>query len=98
MANDAQQNKNEDKDRSFLYRLTLLAAVIQPLTTVPQVIKIYSTHNIGGLSLFTWVSYAVIGLVFLAYGIKYRLWPIALTQIIWFCLQMSIVVGILLYR
>jgi len=91
------QISKRDKDRSFLYRLTLIAAVVQPLTTIPQVYKVYTTHDVAGLSLFTWLSYALIGLVFLAYGIRYRLLPIALTQIIWFCLQMSIVVGILLY-
>jgi uncharacterized protein with PQ loop repeat len=87
-----------DKDRSFLYRLTLIAAVVQPLTTIPQVYKIYSTHDVSGLSLFTWLGYALVGLVFLAYGIKYRLKPIYLTQIIWFSLQMSIAIGILVYR
>jgi len=87
-----------DKDRSFLYRLTLVAAVAQPLITIPQVVVVYATHDVSGLSLFTWLGYALIGLVFLAYGVRYRLKPIALTQIIWFVLQMSIVVGILLYR
>jgi len=87
-----------DKDKSFLYRLTLVAAIVQPLTTIPQVYKVYSTHNVAGLSLFTWLGYALVGLVFLAYGIKYKLKPIYLTQIIWFSLQMSIVIGILIYR
>lgn len=86
------------RDTSLLYRLTLLAAVVQPLTTIPQVFQVYATQNVEGLSLFTWLGYALIGLVFLAYGIKYRLKPIALTQVIWFTLQMSIVVGILVYR
>lgn len=85
------------KDTSLLYRLTLLAAVVQPLTTIPQVFKVYATQNVEGLSLVTWLGYALVGLVFLAYGIKYRLKPIALTQIIWFTLQMSIVAGILVY-
>ena len=96
--NKQQISNNVDKDRSFLYRLTLIAAVVQPLTTIPQVIKVYTTHNVGGLSLFTWLGYALVGLIFLAYGVRYKLKPIALTQIIWFSLQMSIVVGILLYR
>jgi uncharacterized protein with PQ loop repeat len=73
-------------------------AVAQPLTTIPQVIKVYTSHNVSGLSLFTWLGYALIGLVFLAYGLKYKLKPIALTQIIWFTLQMSIVIVILIYR
>ncbi len=92
------QTRKIDRDRSFLYRLTLIAAVVQPLTTIPQVYKLYTTHDVSSLSLFTWLGYALIGLIFLVYGIKYRLMPIAITQVIWFCLQMSIVVGILIYR
>ena len=97
MTKQKSSNQN-NKDRSYLYRLTLVAAMVQPLTTIPQVIKVYTTHNVAGLSLFTWLGYALVGLVFLAYGLRYKLLPIALTQVIWFSFQMSIVVGILLYR
>jgi len=98
MPSEQAETSKAAKDRSFLYRLTLVAAVAQPLITIPQVVVVYATHDVSGLSLFTWLGYALIGLVFLAYGVRYRLKPIALTQIIWFVLQMSIVVGILLYR
>jgi len=91
------QKQPQTQDTSFLYRLTLIASVVQPLTTIPQVIKVYSSHDVSGLSLFTWLGYALIGLVFLAYGLKYNLKPIIITQIIWFILQMSIVIGILVY-
>ncbi len=89
-------NKTQ-KQSGTLYRLTLVAAVVQPLMTVPQVVQLYATHDASGLSLITWLGYAIIGLVFLAYGIKYRLVPIATTQVIWFVLQISIVVGILIW-
>ncbi len=91
------KKQKPSKDSSFLYRLTLVAAVVQPLTTIPQVVQLYVTQDASGLSLFTWLGYALVGLVFLAYGIKYKLVPIALTQILWFTLQMSIVIGILIY-
>lgn len=90
-------NEKKVHDKSFLYRLTLVASVAQPLTTVPQVVKIYQSQDATGLSLFTWLGYALIGLVFLAYGLKYRLVPIILTQTIWFSLQMAVVAGILIY-
>ena len=98
MGNDKDQKQNVGRDRSFLYRVTLVASVVQPLMTVPQVVMIYRTHDVSGVSLFTWVGYALIGLVFFAYGIKYKLVPIYLTQIIWFVLQLSVVAGILIYR
>ena len=91
-------DSKEEIEKGFLYRLTLVAAVVQPLTTIPQVVQLYSSQDASSLSLYTWLGYALVGLVFLAYGLKYRLVPIALTQILWFTLQMSIVIGILIYR
>jgi uncharacterized protein with PQ loop repeat len=90
--------KKIQKQSGTLYRLTLVAAVVQPLMTVPQVVQLYTTHDASGLSLATWLGYAIIGLVFMAYGIKYRLVPIATTQVIWFVLQISIVIGILMWQ
>lgn len=90
--------KKLELKKTDIYKLTLVAAFVQPLMTVPQVVQLYKTQNSSGLSLLTWLGYAVVGLVFLAYGIAYKLKPIAITQVLWFSLQMSIVVGILLFR
>ncbi len=93
------KNKTQKiKDTSLLYRLTLVAAVMQPLMTIPQAIQLYTTHDAAGLSLLTWLGYSIIGLVFFAYGIKYHLLPIVLAQSFWFVLQMSIVVGVLIWQ
>ena len=85
-------------DKSFLYRLTLIAAVAQPLATIPQAYQLYTTHDASGLSLATWIGYTFFGSIFLAYGLKYQLLPIILAQSFWLVLQLSIVTGILLFR
>lgn len=86
------------KDTSVLYRMTLVAAVVQPLMTLPQAIQLYTTHDAHGLSLFTWLGYTIVGLVFLTYSYKYRLVPIMIQQTLWFVLQSSVVVGILIWQ
>lgn len=78
-------------------RIALIAGVFQPLMTIPQVWKVYTTHSVAGLSIITWVGYCVLGLAFLAYGLAHHLKPVWITQILWFTLQMSVVVGILIY-
>ncbi|PID32249.1 hypothetical protein CR970_01530 [Candidatus Saccharibacteria bacterium] len=83
---------------SFIDRVVYIAAIIQPLTTLPQVYSIYSTRVVAGISLLTWVLYLLVGMVFLVYGIKHMLRPIILNQVLWSCLQISVIVGILLYR
>ena len=74
------------------------AAVIHPLTATPQVYAIYATQDVSGVSLWTWLGFMLLGLVFLAYGIAHRLAPFILTQILWFIIDFLIVAGILLYR
>lgn len=86
------------KDTSVLYRMTLVAAVAQPLMTLPQAIQLYTTQDAHGLSLFTWLGYTIVGLVFLTYSYKYRLVPIMIQQTLWFVLQSSVVVGILIWQ
>lgn len=75
-----------------------IAAVIHPLTALPQVYDIYTSHNVAGISLWTWIGFVVIGFVFLAYGITHRLKPIVLTQVLWFIVDLTVITGILLYR
>jgi len=78
-------------------QLAVFAGILQPMMTIPQVIQIYGTKSATGVSLVTWIGYAVLGLVFLIYGIVHRLKPIWITQILWFTLQMSVVMGVLIY-
>lgn len=94
------KTKPEDtvSDTSVLYRLTLVAAVVQPLMTVPQAVQVFTTHDVHSLSLITWLGYTIVGLVFLAYSVKYRLIPIIIQQSLWFILQSSVVVGIIIWQ
>jgi MtN3 and saliva related transmembrane protein len=74
-----------------------VAAVIHPLTATPQVIKIYQTQSAEGVSLMTWVLFMALGVVFLAYGIVHRIKPFIVTQVLWFIIDLLIVIGIFLY-
>ncbi|MCA9335222.1 hypothetical protein KC953_03705 [Candidatus Saccharibacteria bacterium] len=85
------------KESGVLYRMTLVAAVLQPLMTVPQAVQLYSTQDAQGLSLLTWLGYTMFGLIFLAYSIQFRLKPIILQQSLWFVLQSSVVIGIVIW-
>lgn len=75
-----------------------VAAVIHPLTATPQVYAIYTTHDVSGVSLWTWLGFMLLGLVFLAYGIIHDLKPILITQTLWFVVDILVVIGILLYQ
>lgn len=78
--------------------LVNIAAVVHPLTALPQLMTIYSSHVVTGISLWTWIGFLLIGLVFLAYGIVHRIKPIIVTQVLWFIVDLLVIVGIILYQ
>jgi len=78
--------------------LVNVAAVVHPLTALPQLITIYSSHIVTGISLWTWVGFLLIGLVFLVYGIVHHIKPIILTQVLWFVVDLLVITGIVLYQ
>ena len=79
-------------------RLMACAAVVHPLTATPQVYKIYTTHNVAGISLWTWLGFMTLGLIFLSYGIAHRIRPYITTQVLWFVVDFLVVIGIIIYK
>ena len=75
----------------------LVAGILQPFITLPQIITIFSSQSAKDVSLLTWVGYLIFGIIFLVYGIVFNLKPIWVGQIIWVTMQTIIVIGILLY-
>lgn len=78
-------------------RLMMVAAVVHPLTTIPQVVKIYATHQAQSLSIATWFMYCIIGAIFLAYAVVHKIRPLIFNQVIWFIMDGLVLTGILLY-
>lgn len=87
------QKENQTK----VDHLMLVASAISPMTMLPQVIQVYSTKNVDGLSLVTWLAGATLGLIFLAYGISHRLKLYVFMQILWQIVDVLLIVGIIIY-
>lgn len=82
---------------STIDHLMSAAAIVHPLTALPQVYKIYSTQDVAGVSIWTWLGFMALGIIFLAYGIAHRIKPFIITQVLWFTIDLLIVVGVLVF-
>lgn len=89
---------SNDIHKRRVERFALFAGIIQPLITLPQIVTIYGSRSANDVSLLTWLGYLLFGIIFLMYGIVFRLKPIWVGQIIWVTMQSVTVVGILLYK
>lgn len=78
-----------------LEKLVLFVAIVEPFSTIPQIIQIYFAHN-NGSSLFTWGMYLLASAIWLVYGIKMRNLPIILTDILWVTVEAIVVIGLMI--
>lgn len=85
------------KTKKKVEQIALVAGIVQPIITLPQIIAIYSHQSAKDVSLITWIGYLVFGVIFLLYGLYFNLRPIWAGQIIWVTMQAVTVVGILMY-
>lgn len=77
--------------------LCMYMAVIMPLTTIPQIVQLYTTKDATGLSLLMWVLYTIGILPFLAYGILHKVKQLIVLEILWLIVQAVIIIGIIMY-
>lgn len=86
------------KDKKLIDKSMGVAAIIHPMTAIPQVYHIYSTGDVSGVSLWTWLGFMMLGLIFLLYGLIHKIKPFIVTRVLWFIVDFLVVIGILIYR
>jgi uncharacterized protein with PQ loop repeat len=80
--------------QTALERLLRFAAVGTMLMTVPQVWTIWTTADVSGVSLVSWVAYLLSSAAWLAYGIRKRDATICFANAGWVAMDLAIIVGI----
>lgn len=82
---------------TFIDKAMLVVAIVHPLSALPQVFDIYSNQSAENVSLVTWVSFMLIGIIYTIYAVIHRLKPMIISQILWYAVDLSIIIGILMY-
>lgn len=78
-------------------RLTLIAAILEPLFTLPQVVKVFRFHDASSVSVLTWLGFDLLSLVWLWYGVIHRERVILVYQGLFFLFQSLVVIGGIMY-
>lgn len=82
---------------ALLDKLLMIVAIVSPLMSLPQAYNLYSSQSAGSLSLLSWSSWALFNIPWIIYGFVHKQKPIITMYILWFLMNMSIVIGIILY-
>ncbi len=73
-------------------------AILAPFATLPQIIDIYTTHKVTGLSITTWFLFVISPLIWFSYGLLHKDKFILINNFLWAILSSIVFLGILLYR
>lgn len=85
--------KKKDTFDYLLYFFT----VGTPMFELPQAYAIYSTQSAANVSLWTWGFFMTADIMWLVYAARNKLRPLLVMYSLFFIVESSIVVGILLY-
>ena len=88
---------SSNKWKSFVDKSVYLIAIVSPIMTLPQLIKIWTEKSSQGLSIMTWGTYLIASSIWMVYGIIHKEKPIVFTNVLWIVLQTIIVIGVLMY-
>ena len=83
------------KDKGLLEKVVLVIAIIEPLSTIPQIVDIYARQDAHGVSLLSWLLFMAASVTWLAYGIKIKNVPLIASSVVWVTTEVTLIIGIL---
>ena len=82
---------------NFMDKTIYFVGIIGPLATIPQALKIWVDRGAAGLYLYSWIIFVLVNIAWLFYGILHREKPIVVTYLGWLLVNISVVIGIIIY-
>ena len=87
-----------DRLTYLLDKVMFGVAIVMPIVLLPQVIQLYVSKDAAGLSFVTWSFGCVINFLWSFYGYVHKEKPLCVASAMSGLLNLSIALGILLYR
>jgi uncharacterized protein with PQ loop repeat len=81
-----------------LERILGAVSILTMLSTIPQVLAVWTEPGASGVSLVSWVAYLVGACLWFIHGLQKRDKSIYLACVGWILLDAGVVVGVLLHR
>jgi len=91
------RKQNAKVNSGYIGKLVLVAAIVEPLMTIPQIYQIWSNKQAQGVSLLSWSFYLIAAVIWLFYGIKVKDKAVVIASILWVLVECLVVVGIIVY-
>jgi uncharacterized protein with PQ loop repeat len=81
----------------LLDRILLVVAIVGPMAMIPQLWQIYFYRDATGVSVFSFLMFAIFNVFWIGYGMAHKERPILLTYFLWFTMNLAVAIGALIY-
>ncbi|MBP7118634.1 hypothetical protein KBA63_00975 [Candidatus Woesebacteria bacterium] len=78
--------------------VSYIAVALGIIMTVPQIMTIWIEKKVDGVSIVTWISYSLLTVFWIYYGVLHKEKPIIIGNILGLLVNIAIVTGVLLFR
>ena len=86
-----------DKFKRIIDKIILFVAIIGPLITLPQVLKIWVEQDASGVSALSWSGYSLSSVLWFTYGILHKEKPLIIAGGAGFVVNIAVLVGAVFY-
>jgi len=93
-----EKHRNNKEATRKVDRMMAFIGVMGPLATLIQVVHIFATRNVGGISVYTWIGYMIVSTCWFVYGFFYKDKPIMIVNSLSFLVNSFIVAGFVMYH
>lgn len=83
--------------RTLLSQLVLFVGIAEPVTTIPQIYDIFSSHSAAGVSMLTWLGGTIASVVWLIYAYADKDKPLFISSLLWVLFEGMVVIGTIMY-
>ncbi len=87
-----------NKKKRIIDKLIYPIGILGPIMSIPQLIEVFMYKKVSGLSITTWSIWAFFDIFWLIYGFAHKEKPIIITYMMWLIVNLSVVIGVILYR
>lgn len=89
--------KNKIKKQQLDTKLVYFFGLVTPLFMVPQAVAIFLNQSAANISLIMWTFFLLADIVWIIYGVRHKIKPLVYSHILYFVVELAVVVGIVAY-
>ncbi len=92
------QHRIRKVNPDYIDSVMSVVAVISPLAIIPQIVQIYQTKDVEGISLVTWMFSVLTSIIWVVYGLHHKDKPIIFNSVMGAVFCSAIALGVIIYK